>query len=216
MSKFTEFPKMPRLSRQMIITEKIDGTNASIFIQHVDKEAANLYKDSILEIIGNLTIRAGSRTKWITPKDDNYGFASWVKLHAHDLIKLGEGRHFGEWWGSGINRGYNLPKGEKRFSLFNVSRWHLNGQPSKRIELENPLIEKYQEELPECCYLVPELYRGMFDTSAVDFVLDQLKQTGSICSPGFMDPEGVVVFHVAGNFGFKKTIKKDELPKSKL
>jgi len=29
-----------------------------------------------------------------------------------------------------------------------------------------------------------------------------------------MKPEGVVVFHIAGNLGFKKTIEKDEVPKS--
>jgi hypothetical protein len=28
-----------------------------------------------------------------------------------------------------------------------------------------------------------------------------------------MKPEGIVVFHVAGNVGFKKTIEKDEEPK---
>ena len=31
---------------------------------------------------------------------------------------------------------------------------------------------------------------------------------------GFMRPEGIVVFHVAGNVGFKKTIEKDDMPKS--
>jgi hypothetical protein len=30
--EFTEFPKMARLSRDVIITEKIDGTNAQVFI----------------------------------------------------------------------------------------------------------------------------------------------------------------------------------------
>jgi hypothetical protein len=29
-----------------------------------------------------------------------------------------------------------------------------------------------------------------------------------------MDPEGIVVFHVAGNVGFKRTIKNDDQPKS--
>jgi hypothetical protein len=36
---------------------------------------------------------------------------------------------------------------------------------------------------------------------------------GSKAAPGFMKPEGIVVFHVAGNVGFKKTIEKDEEPK---
>ena len=29
---FTEFPKMARFARECIITEKIDGTNAQVFI----------------------------------------------------------------------------------------------------------------------------------------------------------------------------------------
>jgi hypothetical protein len=28
-----------------------------------------------------------------------------------------------------------------------------------------------------------------------------------------MKPEGVVVFHTAGNVGFKRTLEKDEMPK---
>ena len=32
MTEFQEFPKIVRLSRQAIITEKIDGTNGCIFI----------------------------------------------------------------------------------------------------------------------------------------------------------------------------------------
>ena len=29
-----------------------------------------------------------------------------------------------------------------------------------------------------------------------------------------MKPEGIVVFHIAGNVGFKKTIETDEVPKT--
>ena len=32
MIEFTKFPKIPRLNRDMIITEKIDGTNAQIYV----------------------------------------------------------------------------------------------------------------------------------------------------------------------------------------
>lgn len=173
---FEEFPKMPRLSRECVITEKIDGTNAQICIAD-DFE----------------TMRIGSRTRWITPEDDNAGFAKWCKTNKEELLTLGPGRHFGEWWGLGINRGYGLK--EKRFSLFNSSRWTL-------------------ENTPSCCGVVPELYRGIFTTENVEEVLANLKKFGSIASPGFMRPEGVVVFHLAGNFGFKKTIEKDEVPKS--
>lgn len=179
MLEFQEFPKMARLSRDVMITEKIDGTNAQIFISDEG------------------VIIAGSRRKWITPQNDNFGFAKWVEENKDELLKLGAGRHFGEWWGSGIQRGYDLPKGEKRFSLFNVSRW------------------ADDEARPKCCHVVPVLYRGLFDTAKIDECLENLKSSGSKASPGFMRPEGVVVFHIAGNIGFKKTIEKDEVPKSK-
>lgn len=194
--EFQEFPKMPRLSREIIITEKIDGTNAQILITE------------------NGEMLTGSRTRWITPQDDNHGFAKWAEDHKQELLKLGVGRHFGEWWGSGIQRGYGLAKGEKRFSLFNVSRWALHGTQPKRIITADPTIEKYQDVLPEICSLVPELYRGLFDTQKIDLVLEDLKMNGSYASKGFMRPEGIVIFHVAGNTGFKKTIEKDDVPKS--
>lgn len=203
MIQFREFPKMPRLTREMIITEKIDGTNASIFIQNESLEDEDFFEmeDIAKKIIvrkNGYTMRVGSRNKWITPKDDNYGFANWCLTNADELFKLGEGHHFGEWWGSGIQHGYNLPKGEKRFSLFNVSRWGDSGTDVR----------------PTCCHVVPELYRGMFDTNKIEQVLFELKQAGSIAAPGYMNPEGIIIFHVAGNFGFKKTILKDEIPKS--
>lgn len=194
--EFQEFPKMARLSRDIIITEKIDGTNAQLLITE-DGE-----------------IIVGSRTKWITPQDDNAGFARWVECNKAELLKLGAGRHFGEWWGSGIQRGYGLPKGEKRLSLFNVGRWALYGTEPKRILTADPRIEKYQDVLPEGILLVPELYRGEFDTHKINEVLEDLKIKGSYAAPGFMKPEGIVVFHIAGNVGFKKTIEKDEVPKS--
>ena len=174
MDDFEPFPKMPRLSREIIVTEKIDGTNAQIFIGE------------------DGSIRAGSRTRWITPEDDNYGFARWAATHADELRELGPGRHFGEWWGQGIQRKYGLP--EKRFSLFNVARWG--------------------EDRPSCCRVVPVLYRGPFLTDAADAALEFLRRDGSIAAPGFMRPEGIVLFHVAANAGFKKTLERDEAPKS--
>jgi len=193
---FQEFPKMARLSREVIITEKIDGTNAQILI------------------LEDGTIMAGSRTRWITPEADNFGFATWVKANAVTLALLGPGRHFGEWWGSGIQRGYGLQKGEKRFSLFNVVRWCLHGETPQRIPTQDPRVEKYQDVLPPGVGLVPLLYRGPFAQSAWEGALDQLRTHGSAAAPGFMNPEGIVVFHTAGQVGFKKTLEKDDTPKS--
>src|SRR5687767_3287692 len=101
--EFLEFPKMARLSREVIISEKIDGTNAQILIT----EDGGFY--------------TGSRNRWVTPEQDNFGFSKWAHENKELLMKLGVGRHFGEWWGAGIQRTYGLK--EKRFSLFNSSRW---------------------------------------------------------------------------------------------
>lgn len=191
---FSEFPKMGRLSRDCIITEKIDGTNAQILITEDGQ------------------ILAGSRTRWITPKEDNYGFASWVEAHKNELIKLGVGRHFGEWWGGRIQRGYGVK--EKRLSLFNVSRWCLSGSTPEKIQSSDPRLEKYQDVLPECVGLVPVLYRGLFTTDACENAIELLKANGSLAAPGFMNPEGIICFHTAAGVGFKKTIDNDGTPKS--
>lgn len=180
MNDFQGFPKIARLSRECIITEKIDGTNAQIYITD------------------DLQFFVGSRTRWITPTDDNHGFARWAQENRDELMKLGPGRHFGEWWGSGIQRGYGLVKGEKRFSLFNVDRW---ADDAVR---------------PKCCHIVPILDRGIFSTVSADLALSKLITNGSFAAPGFMNPEGIVVYHIAGNIGFKKTIKNDESPKGKI
>jgi hypothetical protein len=177
--EFTGFNKIPRLSRNCIVTEKIDGTNASIYI---GEEGIFL---------------TGSRTQWITPEKDNYGFSKWAHENKEELLKLGVGHHFGEWWGSGCQRGYGLPKGEKRFSLFNTERWN-----------NNP-------ELPKCCSVVPVLYEGIFDTTKIEECLTLLRTKGSLVSPGFKYPEGIVVWHTAARICFKKTIANDDKPKGK-
>lgn len=189
MNEFVEFPKIARLSREVVVTEKIDGTNAQVCIGD------------------DGTVRAGSRNRWITPEDDNFGFAAWVRDHADELAALGPGRHFGEWWGSGIQRGYGLPKGEKRFSLFNTGRWVQDGG-------DRPPLADGQRYAPLCCHVVPVLWRGEFDTTVIHGLLAELREFGSDAAPGFMKPEGLIVYHVAGNLYFKKTIEKDEEPKS--
>jgi hypothetical protein len=193
---FTPFPKMARLQREVIITEKIDGTNAQIFITDDGR------------------MLTGSRTRWISPEDDNFGFAKWAQDHKDELMQLGPGHHFGEWWGRGIQRNYGL--NERGFSLFNVSRWCLYGKTPKQIPTADPRIVKMQEVLPRCCHLVPVLWQGLFTAAIPSVHLHVLKQRGSQAAPGFMRPEGIVVFHVAGNVGFKMTLDNDGVPKSSL
>ncbi len=179
MIEFEPFPKLARLRRECIITEKIDGTNAAIVIGEGG------------------AVGAQSRTRLITPADDNFGFARWVETHADRLRDLlGPGRHFGEWWGAGIQRRYNQT--EKRLSLFNVVRW------ADIREQSDGLLD-----------IVPTLYRGVFDHGDVESALGMLRREGSMAAPGFDKPEGIVVFHVAANTGFKVTLEKDDEPKSK-
>lgn len=204
-SDFEGFPKIGRLNRDCIITEKIDGTNAQIFIEEIVDGSGGL----------ELALRAGTKNQWITPgkNTDNFGFAAWVEEHREELRLLGPGRHFGEWWGRGINRGYGLQ--ERRFSLFNVTRWCLSAAAPECIPDNNPKAEpKYQEHLPPCVGLVPILYRGPFTTSDVTWNIDHLRQQGSKAAPGFMNPEGVVVFHPHANALFKVTVENDGVPKS--
>jgi hypothetical protein len=196
MSEFEEFPKIARLSRGCVITEKIDGTNGQV---HVLEDG---------------TVLAGSRNRYVTPEADNFGFAAWVKAHEDELRQLGPGRHFGEWWGSGIQRGYGLQKGEKRFSLFNVARWHAAGGPPFETKPGDPrLPSKFSTEAPPCCMTVPVLYVGPFNTERAHTVLDELRANGSAAAPGFANPEGIVVWHEAARVLFKKTLEKDEEPK---
>lgn len=169
---FQPFDKIPRLRRDVIVTEKIDGTNALVYI-------ADDFK----------TIAAGSRSRWITPSDDNYGFAKWVEEHREELLAgLGPGWHYGEWWGQGIQRRYGLT--EKRFSLFNAGRWT-------------------DDVRPKCCHVVPVLASGRQE-EAVEAALALLRERGSVAAPGFMRPEGVVVYHTASRSLFKVTLEKDE------
>jgi hypothetical protein len=170
--EFIAFPKIPRLQKDCVVTEKIDGTNGIIY--NTDD--------------GDMFI--GSRNRWITAESDNAGFHRWVTENKNELMKLGPGRHYGEWWGSGIGRGYNLPKGEKRFSLFNVHVWN-------------------EENIPSCCHVVPTLYIGEFNTSEVERTMLNLLSSGSVASPGFMNPEGVMVYHAAACIYFKAPFDKN-------
>ena len=194
--QFTQFPKMARLQREVIVTEKIDGTNALVYITDDGK------------------MLFGSRTRWITPGDDNFGFARWATDNKEELLKLGPGRHFGEWWGRGIQRNYGL--NYRRFSLFNVVRWCPHGEVPKAIPTADPRTVKMQDMLPACCHLVPILWQGLFSTAEATIQLWELGQTGSKAAPGFMNPEGIVLFHTAGNVGFKMTLDNDGVPKSSL
>ena len=187
---FIGFPKIGRFSREVLVSEKIDGTNAQILIEQ------------------DGTFLCGSRTRWIVPGDDNYGFAKWAHENKDELMKLGPGQHFGEWWGQGIQRNYGLK--EKRFSLFNASRW-----VKPRKDGPTPMLPG-QEPCPDCCDVVPIIYEGSMDNinAIVSDAMAELIYRGSKAAPGFSDPEGIIIWHKAANIGFKKTLVNDHKGKT--
>lgn len=168
---FESFPKIPRLMRDVVVTEKLDGTNASV----------------VIDDDGRL-VRVASKNRWITPgkSSDNAGFAAHVHENKAAFEALGPGRHFGEWWGQGIQRGYGLD--HKRFSLFNTGKWNI-------------------WNVPEGIYVVPVLAQGGIDV--IPNAADMLNNFGSIAAPGFLKPEGIIIFHTSLNGYFKFTLDGD-------
>ncbi len=231
---FIGFGKISRLNRDITITEKLDGTNAAIGIGP-EEGAVDIISTDLGNAVGPAPyagkVWAQSRTRVITPEQDNMGFARWVEENKEDLRRvLGPGLHFGEWWGGKIQRGYGMTG--KKFSLFNFTRWA--NDPSVH-ELARIGVQ-----------VIPVLYHGPWNTSgqylfAPDCALKMLAQRGSFAQPGYklepaepnspgsfqerftgkwfkrgVGPEGIVVYHKAGGVLFKATLEGDEHHKFEL
>ncbi len=195
---FEPFPKLTRFTHDWTVTEKIDGTNAQIYIIHqlTGEPVLRETRDLVIAETEDHYVMAGSRNRLLgLGKQDNHGFAQFVKDNAEGLVAtLGEGRHFGEWYGKGIGpRGYDLP--QKRFALFNAGRWT-------------------GVELPDRVDVVPTLFSGFLaDSSQFDRCLAELQQMGSRIAPNFMNPEGIVMYHGPSRTSFKRTFEYDEAGK---
>lgn len=176
---FEAWPKTPRLNKTIHISEKVDGTNGAIIITPDGRVAAQ------------------SRNRLITPgkATDNYGFASWAHRNAGVLRDvLGVGRHFGEWAGKGIQRGYDLE--ERTFFLFNP-RWTEEVKEVDGLEV------------------VPQLQVfGSFDSNVIEGTLKDLISHGSYVDGGKTAPEGIIVFHSASKQVYKVLAEHDDIPKS--
>jgi hypothetical protein len=190
---YPAFPSIPRLNKEVIVTEKIDGTNGLIYIPGPDDGLDPSYPTNLGST--REPIYAGSRNRWLTRESDNFGFANWVASRAAELhALLGPGHHYGEWWGKGIQRGYGLD--HKRFSLFNATRWAKLAHPALPEVSSVPVLSVWPT-------FSQFLRVGLDDTAQA------LRIGGSVASPGFMDPEGIVVFHTAAQTTFKFTLDGD-------
>lgn len=155
--EFQSWPKIPRaVLGDVVITEKMDGTNACVIIQDG-------------EIVG---VQSRNRMLNLGKENDNYGFAQYVWDNKDKFLALGEGRHYGEWVGLGIQGNpHCFP--EKRFYLFNTRRFGVHNPP------------------PEGIYVVPVLYHGEYSGDIVDTVMRTLKGTSEASN---YKAEGVVVY----------------------
>lgn len=97
----------------------------------------------------------------------------------------------------------------KHFSLFNAARWADAATGNKDWW---PLLST-----------VPVLYEGPFMASREDMLRDGVSPVhevladlgigGSKAAPGYMKPEGIVIWHTAARTMFKVTLEGDEKPK---
>ncbi|MDX3260737.1 RNA ligase family protein [Streptomyces sp. MI02-2A] len=218
MSDYPKFRSIPRLHRPVVVSEKVDGTNGLIEIVSADdyfQEPIPANRSGYAVNVGEdvYFVFAGSRNRWLSPEEDNFGFCAWVWDNAVELAStLGPGKHYGEWFGQGIQSGYGLD--EKRFALFNTDRWFDPRNPGD--------IGRYLEHFPKAqrvpfiVTVVPVIAVGSGRdlNSTVEYALNTLESEGSVIAPGFMKPEGVVVWHAAARTYFKATIDNDEQPKS--
>ncbi|WP_432157780.1 RNA ligase family protein [Streptomyces sp. bgisy153] len=207
MHEFREWPKTKRLFRDIVVTEKIDGTNSAVHITAVPHIPAlgdfppgaySLVVDGIRYVVS-----AQSRRRIITPgkTTDNYGFAGWVYDNAEALVRLlGEGLHFGEWWGRGIQRGYDLAG--RAFSLFNTERY-ANVHES---------VGEFGG-VPVTVGPVPVLYDGVFSEERITGELEVLRKYGSVAAPGFPNPEGICVYHSQSRNVYKVTLDNNDAGK---
>lgn len=199
MPEFVEWKKIYRLHRNFEITEKIDGTNGVLLWSPDYNDefmlAAAKNEDRDFE---DLFLYAGSRNRWVTPASDNFGFARWAQENAEALKPLGQGYHFGEWMGLGIQRGYGLP--EKRFLLFDVNRWE-------------KLQEAAEGTIPVGHVPLLDIVNGEKLNETVEHWLDYLHEFGSSYNE-FSNPEGIVIKHTQSGTRFKILLDGDSQPKT--
>lgn len=190
--EFVAWPKTPRLLRDMTITEKLDGTNSAIVFS--DENDVIELDEPWRYLENGMEVGVQSRSRMIYPgkTTDNYGFAGWVYDNKEELFDLlGPGRHYGEWWGKGIQRNYGQET--KRFSLFNLRRHEGLDAMIGGVPVDTTCV----------------LHKGVFDTDMAMNVLLDLSFTGSAHAPGFDNPEGIVVFHEQASQVFKLTFEGD-------
>lgn len=207
--EFKAWGKTPRLFRDIVITEKIDGTNSAVVIEEINPELdyeaeGDPFVLAQVESGGKTyAIAAQSRNRLITPgkTTDNYGFAAFVQKNAEALVEtLGVGHHFGEWWGEGIGKRYGEHmKGMRAFSLFNVDRYR------------DTMLALYEEGGRMVTIdTVPVLFEGQFSEEAIRVTAKELLDNGSVAAPFAPKPEGIMIYHTQSKQVYKFTFDNND------
>lgn len=144
---------------------------------------------------------------------DNHGFSKWAHENKEALIAfLGEGYHFGEWCGKGIQNGEGLK--EKGFYLFSPPiryfKKYLTDQIKTPCDIEIPVPG---------LHFVPELFNGKLEDdflNSIDGIIDHyaynLQEEGSNIGDGSVKPEGLIV-EINGKLTFKVILNESEKDK---
>ncbi len=179
--EFIKYLKTKRFTSNIIITEKIDGTNAQ------------LVWDEDHQIL-----RCGSRNRYLnySYEPDNFGFAAWVDKNREVLTKYFKDFDYpiyGEWWGKGIQRGYEVD--QKYFSIFHTGL--------------------FGDKIPQELYnigvrYVPVLYEGLNVDDPIHTIYHQLFDQGSKLKYNYMNPEGICIFFKDTGTIFKMTYEYEK------
>ena len=175
--EFSPWPKTKHIDKCMtvMVTEKIDGTNACI----------------VFEEDGTMFVQ--SRNRIITPSQDNAGFAKWAQQHRDELFHiLGTGRHYGEWWGKGIGRKYDMQ--HNVFSLFNVNKFY----KTEADGLDSMSTRAGETSIDEQISAVPKVYYGDYGSIEMVNAIENLRLGASLAAKEhgitYANPEGVCIY----------------------
>ena len=209
MYRMKAWTQIPWLFGEVTLTEKLDGHTAMIHIERVRRSRllrATLVSDSdvVTQVPAKMDDYSGvtrrtevwrvwaqNQTRPLSRHHDMSGLAAWVEDHARELVAtLGPGVHSGTWWGYKIRRGYGLPVGDRRFSLFNTARWrYLDGSQVPGL------------------YCVPILWQGLLTPEGLvtpeTLRHEKLGMKESLAVPGYEHPQGVILYHHDGNMMFQ-------------
>jgi len=206
LSNIKWFPDLFQPGEEVIIQEKLHGTNARASVLPFVPNTFWKKVKKFLRIAPTIEKCYGSNNVEISAKTDYKGFygedlygSTFNKMDVFNKLKLGE-TIFGEIIGPSIQKGYTYGLTEARFVLFDVKILNPDGS---QMWLSPEAVEKFAKE--RGLEYVPVLFRGGFDKDQAY----ALTKGNSVYDPKQKVREGIVIkakdgYDVGGN---KKAVK---------